>query len=176
LTICSGTKFDSSSGTTGGFGTGTDGTGTGTGGTGTGTGGTGTNQAVNCQGCATESTLAAIKGILDPAGKDGKGATDGAGTAEDGYKPADDAMKALQAGNGPFKDMSWSFGGLFPASAQCQPFTLNVNGRVINQSATLDVCDWINLARAILGWLCYVLTAIGIYRIATGQKSQGEAV
>lgn len=138
--------------------------------TGTGTG------TVNCPGCATEATLLTIKGFLNPAGVNPGGAIEGAGKADDGFKPMQDSLTAMQGGNGPLKDLSWSFGGLFPASAQCQPFTLNVNGRAINQSATLDGCDWINLARSILGWLCYVLTAIGIYRIATGQKSQGEAV
>ena len=115
--------------------------------------------------------MAAIKGLIDPNGGDGKGVVNGAGKAEDGFKPAGDLFDAMKTGNGPFTALAWDFGGLFPSSAQCSPIQVNV----LKQQTSIDVCNWVELVRAVLGWICYVLTAIGIYRIATGQKSQGDA-
>lgn len=175
ITICSGTAFDSASGTSGtgsstGSGEGETSTGTGTGSSGSGTGtGTGTG-TVNCPGCATESTLAAIKGILDPAGKDGKGATDGAGKAEDAFKPVEDSLLALKSGNGPFASLSLTFPPLFPAASECQKPSVNV----LKQTMEIDTCYWIDLARQALGWVCYCLTVITLFRIATGGNKQGD--
>ncbi len=80
-------------------------------------------------------------------------------------------MLSMRGGTGPFASLSFNFPALFPSPGDCVKPSIDV----LKQKMEIDTCYWIDLARQALGWVCYCMTVIALFRIATGgNKSEGK--
>lgn len=125
-----------------------------------------------CKGdMSKEETQKAIKDLLDP--KDPAN-TDSVTAEKNGYeekatahKQFIDAFASKGQNNEGF--LSWAWIPEVPASS-CVPFSGVVGGKTI----TLDWCDKLGMIREIAGYMFYILTAFGLFRIfanSTGATS-----
>lgn len=128
--------------------------------------GTGT-QPFDKTGLATTEKQDAIKGSIDgisdkigdPSGLTGIPETDNSawqdglntGTATGIYN---DVKSSLKSG--------WGFGTLIPA-ATCSPITKTVMGSPVE----INICPAVDMIRAIVGWMLYLLTGWAVFRILT---------